>query len=191
MYNLDATVFDYELFHFIAIPEMGLGWWNRACKISRLQCRFLSNTPLSWKRSYKIPSVALIRHPCDWLFYTWYKEDGPNKWTYMMQDFGEYKTFDDFVVAYIERKPHILSLPYEYCQLADIVLRFEDMPYAFAETAKILGADPQLFQGSFFQVPTKDFGLPIKETSRPYWGDGLWEALVQTEKDVFELYDYY
>lgn len=166
---------DCKYFEFACPPYVGGQWVVQALARARL---FTYQPIKSWhqaKQPWKNLSspvlwISLVQHPLSWL-YNWYASPMASK-----ERFPEFRDYAAFVLEKEPRRLTNLLRGYP----ADCFLRREDLPQALETLLESFGiAPPNIPPPSRLYVP------------RHYLTEAQWEKLRETERELFERFDYF
>lgn len=188
---------DYKLFQFACPPRCGAGWFVKAAQLSGLGPGFIDKAyaPFPAKRSGDVLRVSMVRHPRDWLGSCW-RTLGNNPYTgtngHDIKHLGKIVhleakgTFDEFVLDYLRRFPgEITRLFWQYAEIADSCLRWEDVPHAFLELIESAGV-PESMRSTAAKLPKK-----TGSAQDVRWSDYVRREVMDADRKVFEHFDYY
>ncbi len=176
----------YDAFDFACPPRTGTSWWLRASQLAGLGPGFREHAQslFSTRREGKL-RISLVRHPCEWLQSCYAsilrKEPDINRLNWFCALPRE--SFDEWIMAYLdEPKTSVVENFNRY--KADIVLRIEDMPWAFTELMESTGIDPALLD-TIKKLPPQNTSNDL-----PVWNTRLKNETMEKERKLMEQYDY-
>ncbi len=173
---------------FVSVEKSGIEWikdyyskWELNSLTPRIS-RFETFTVLFPKDSLQrreVIKVSTVRHPFDWLGCCYEKARELKKLSSIF--------FFEYVQKYLSFYPGVIgNLFLQSLEGANIVIRFEDLPYSLWELEKSLGMD---WNGNYIIAPPKSFAW-----QKYMGGDDQMKALkyqvVEAEKDFCERFCY-
>lgn len=158
---------DCELFSFAGVPRTATAWIKRSCLTAGLKARGNVHSP----HSEDDPKIKLstVRHPVDWMASWW-------------STFGRDRLFDDFVRVRLASGKTVGSM-FDACK-ADVVIRVEDLPWAFVEFLQSLGLSGRDCEACL-KIPRIN-----PSHRRPTWNPDLLKRVIESESGMMEKYDY-
>ena len=180
-------------FQFAAPRHTGGEWFVKAVRLAGLGSAWADQIYEPFPEKHNdLLRVSLVRHPVDWLLNHWVVGVDGNH----VGEFASIPTdssFREFLCQCLEHPGAVGRLFQQY--EADSVIRFEDLPLAFVELARMMGVDERLIGSSFFSRP------PIEQImergdcrgtssleSIPGW---LRREVCNSEKWLLDTYDYW
>ncbi len=173
---------DYGLFEFAAPPHSGVPWFLRACQLVGLGPGFAEQAYSPFPRTPgRRLRVSLARHPCSWLAALW-RDGAASSHVGLVGCLSRDRELGEFVRDYLRTCPGSLSraLP---SPGAEVVLRFEDLPWAFVELVLPLGVRRELLRTAFFHKSPHEGRRDISSRLR--------REVSAAERELCERYDYW
>lgn len=175
---------DFGPFRFAGAPRTATTWIRHAADAAGLRSSGFVHFPHNGKMD-KI-RLSTVRRPTDWLRSYW-----SSVWPGQIQiDCVDglrracegAETFDEFVRAYLSNGWSVGRMFASYG--ADVVIRVEDLPWAFIEFLESLGVEQKNRERCLgIARVNESIGLPE-------WNPSLRDRVLEAEWEMIERYDY-
>jgi len=173
----------YKLFDFACPKRTGGLWFWKASQLAGLGMGFtrayeLEDAPRIQTMFPRVNKdnklrLSLVRHPCNWLA------------SYYVNTPQYRESFDTYVEGVLScgcsRSVKRLFATYK----ADIVLRLEDMPWAYIELLESLGV------GAEYRDNVRQLKPQNVSTNLPKWNPELRKRVMKVEKEMCDEYEYF
>ena len=181
---------DMGLFFFASPPRTATTWVRKATMeagILRNADRVKVHVPHE-DRPSSVLRIACVRHPCDWLR-SYYTSVYPGKVGVECVDVfrpaAGAKDFDEFVRYVLSLGPGAVGGMFRAYN-ADVILRVEDLPWAFVEFLESL-AVPRKLRERCLSLNRQN---PTKPELFPTWHPSLKARVLQSEAEMVDRYEY-
>lgn len=182
---------DYKLFQFAAPPLTGVEWYISACQLSGLGPEFIDKAFNPWDKGQKskILRISLVRNPFDWLVVAYENLKNIRSYNGFLEPFysSDYNNYHDFVRSYLTNCPGSISELFNSYK-ADIVHRYEDLPWAYVELMNSTFEIPHSFLNRVLLTKPRIKVYSQTEHVLPRW---LKLEIRKSEKEIFDAFEYY
>jgi len=177
---------DFGLFLFASPPRTATTWIKHAADRAGLKGGGRVHDPHDGDPS-RI-RLSTVRHPVDWLR-SYYQSIWPGQIQIdLVDDLRKTCTgaesFDDFVRKYLARCWTVGGMFGRYG--ADVVVRVEDLPWAFVNFLEPLTSRTRLLE-QVLLVPSANMTRAEKQVA---WNPSLRDRVIEKELDMIERYEY-
>ena len=176
---------DYGLFVFAGAPRTATTWIRHAAA----DMGFLSSGRVHEPHSADSSKIRLstVRHPADWL-QSYYAEIWPGQIQIDCVDglrraCNGTESFDDFIRLYLDGSWTVGGMFAAYG--ADMMIRVEDLPWAFFEFAGSVGVCRASWDKCLLIRPAN-----ASRKKKPEWNPLLRARVCEKEADFMERYEY-
>lgn len=178
---------DCELFEFAGVPRTATTWIRHACEAAGLKTSGRVHEPFSGNPG-KI-RLSTVRDHAEWLrsYWTaiWPGQIQVEAVDGLRSACSGARHFDEFVRKYLESGWSVERMFNSY--RADVVIRVEDLPWAFAEFLESVGISGRLVD-EVLKIGAVDLS-PVKKY-RERWNPSLLERVREAEWHFAERFDY-
>ena len=191
----------YELFDFACPERTGGLWFWKASQLAGLGIGFtrayeLEDAPKIQTRFSRVNKdnklrVSLVRHPCDWLasFYASFPKR-PKKGVCLIGPcpIAGFDVHVEKILDYLENPRSCIGFSIKgmfNAYKADVVVRLEDMPWAYIELLESLGV------GEEYRDNVRQLKPQNVSTNLPKWNPELRKRVMKAEKEMCDEYEYF
>lgn len=177
---------DFGLFIFASPPRTATTWIKHAAVAAGLKGGGSVHEPHD--RDWSRIRLSMVRRPDDWLRSYWVSiypgqiqidlVDGLRKTC------SGTSTFDGFVRTYLQGGWRVLNMIDGYC--ADVVIRVEDLPWAFVEFLESLDV-PRCLRERCLQIQPVN---AARQEKLARWNPMLRARVLEAENELIDRYEY-